>query len=201
MRVSGSFSGSWRRAPAGALASRVSASPTAAQSSGRIALKADKALFPVLDLELRLLAALPVVDLQLEIFRSNAFLEFDGGATLVVALVRPLAAEEGDQLVLADLQIAQIEPVHAALEQRIDLTRSVKIVDDLLLIDLQRDRVEREEIAYVHGKENGHLRVGGEQQLLFQHEEIAIQVDHVLLKPLHFLIQAAGIGLRFALWR
>src|SRR5262245_3103778 len=51
-------------------------------------------LFPVLDRELRLRAALPVGDLELEVLRADTLLEFEIGAALVVALVRALAAEE-----------------------------------------------------------------------------------------------------------
>src|SRR5438874_2161065 len=72
-------------------------------------------LFPVLDLEFRLLAALPVIDLQLQVFRANAFLELERRTALVVAVIRTLATEESDQLVLAHLEVAQIQAVHAAL--------------------------------------------------------------------------------------
>ena len=50
-----------------------------------------------------------VGDLELEILRADALVEFEGGAAPVVALDRALAREEGDQLVFADLQIAEIE--------------------------------------------------------------------------------------------
>src|SRR6185437_3706334 len=130
MRVSGSFSGSWRRATAGTPARSASTTATAAGSSARIAFKADKELFPVLDLELRLLAALPVVDLQLEILGSDALLESDRRPALVVALARTLPAEERHQLVLTDFQVAEVETVHATLEEGIDLARRIKIVDD-----------------------------------------------------------------------
>src|SRR6185437_10443523 len=117
MRVSGSFSGSWRRATAGTPARSASTTATAAGSSARIAFKADKELFPV-------------VDLQLEILGSDALLESDRRPALVVALARTLPAEERHQLVLTDFQVAEVETVHATLEEGIDLARRIKIVDD-----------------------------------------------------------------------
>src|SRR5580704_18358638 len=51
-------------------------------------------LFPVLDFKLRLLAALPVVDLELEVFGSDSLLELERRTATIVAFVRALAAEE-----------------------------------------------------------------------------------------------------------
>src|SRR6266704_827361 len=118
MRVTGSFSGSWRRAAAGPLAATEMARESDAMSNGsrRISLS----LFPVLDLELRLLLTLPVVDLELQVFRPDALLKLERCTPLVVAVVRALAAEERHQLVLAHLEIAAIQPVHTALEQGFD---------------------------------------------------------------------------------
>src|SRR5262249_58146154 len=82
-------------------------------------------LLPVPDLEFRLELSLPVVDLELEVLGADALLELDRGAAPVGALARPLAAEEGDQLVLPDLEVADVEPLHAALEQRVDFARRV----------------------------------------------------------------------------
>src|SRR5580700_8111741 len=86
-------------------------------------------LFPVLDLEFRLLTALPVVDLELEVLGPDALLELERRTALVVAVVGALATEEGDQLVLAHLEVAEIQAVHAALQQRFDFTRRIQIVD------------------------------------------------------------------------
>jgi hypothetical protein len=55
---------------------------------------------------------------------------------------------------------------------------------------LSRYRIECEELADVHRDEHRHLRVGGEQQVLLQHEQLAVQVQHFLLQRLHFLVQA-----------
>src|SRR5260370_25271767 len=82
-----------------------------------------KRLFPVLDLELRLLTALPVVDLELEILGSDALLELERRTALVVALVRALATEEGDQLVLAHLEITEIQAVHPTLHEGFPFAR------------------------------------------------------------------------------
>src|SRR5882757_7090732 len=114
-------------------------------------------LFPVLDLEFRLLTALPVVDLQLEVLGPDALLELERRTALVVPVVRALAAEEGDQLMLAHLEITEIQAMHAALEQRFHFARRVQVVDHFLLVDFQRDGVEREEIANIHGNEYRHL--------------------------------------------
>src|SRR5271167_2543383 len=114
MRVIGSFSGSCRRAAAGPLAASVMARESDAMScdSGRISLS----LFPVLDLEFRLLLTLPVVDLELQVFRPDALLKLERRTALVVAVIRALAAEERHQLVLAHLEVAEIQPVHTTLE-------------------------------------------------------------------------------------
>src|ERR1700737_685903 len=93
-----------------------------------------KGLFPVLDLELRLLTALPVVDLELEILGPDTLLELERCTALVVAVVRALATEEGDRLVLAHLEITEIQAVHATLEERFDFARRVQIVDHFLLV-------------------------------------------------------------------
>src|ERR1700738_176899 len=135
-----------------------------------------KRLFPVLDLELRLLTALPVVDLELEILGPDALLELERRTALVGAVVRALATEEGNQLVLAHLEVTEIQAVHAALEKRLDLARRVQVVDDFLLVDFQRDRVEREEITDIHGDEYRNLGIGREQQLFLENEQLAAQI-------------------------
>src|SRR5215469_2381364 len=173
MCPSESFSGSCRRAstaPAAASATR------AARSSARIDGRRFKGLFPVLDLELRLELALPVVDLELEILGADALLEAQRRAALVGTGIGPVAAEERHQLVRPDLEITQVQPLHAALEQRVTLARGIEIVDDFLLVDLQLHGVEREEITHVHRQEHRHLGVGGEQQLLLQDEQVLVQI-------------------------
>src|SRR5579872_3526463 len=127
-------------------------------------------LLPILDLEFRLLTALPVVDLQLQVLGSNAFLELERRTALIGALIGTLAAEEGHQLMLAHLEIAQVEAVHASFEQGLDFTRRIQVVDDFLLIDLQSHRIQSEEIPYVHGKEHRDLSIRREEQLLLEHE-------------------------------
>src|SRR6516165_2553684 len=200
MCPSESFSGSCTRAPAAAAASSAS---VAAISSAPIERRYLKGLFPVLDLELRLEFALPIVDLELEILGADALFEAQGRAAPVGARVGSGAAEEGDQLVRTDLEIAEVQSLHAPLQQRIALTRSVEIVDDFLLIEFQLDRIEREEIADVHRQEHRQLGVGGEQQLLLEDEQILVEIDHIFLQSLDVLVEPAGLGisLRGRRWR
>src|ERR1700743_2536699 len=99
MRVPGSFSGSWRRAVAGPAATTTTAA--AASASKWLRTRPLKSLFPVLDLEFRLLLALPVFDLELQVLGTDPLLEGEVGTALVVTVVWTLAAEESDQLVLA----------------------------------------------------------------------------------------------------
>src|SRR4051812_33813333 len=76
-------------------------------------------LLPVLDFEFRLQLALPVGDLELEVLRADGLLELQVRATAVVEPVRPLAREQRDELVAAELEVAEIQALHAALEQRL----------------------------------------------------------------------------------
>src|SRR5215831_15611271 len=157
MCPSESFSGSCRRASApAAAASATIAARSSARSDGRRL----QGLFPVLDLELRLELALPVVDLELEILGADTFLEAQRRAALVGPGIRSAAAEERHQLMGSDLQIAEVQPLHATLEERIALARGVQIVEHLFLIEFQLHRIEREEIAHVHREEDRHLGVG-----------------------------------------
>src|SRR3954454_22420213 len=82
-----------------------------------------RGLFPVLDGELGLTLALAVGDLQFQVLRAHALLELEIGAALVVDIVRTLAREERHQLVVAHLEVAEIDAVHAALHERLGLTR------------------------------------------------------------------------------
>src|SRR5579883_666958 len=174
MRTSGSASGSWKRATAGAAA----ASSVTAARTHRHAARA-KRLLPVLDPELRLELLLIVCDRELEVLGADVLLEVQGGAAGVVEVVRSLAGEEGDELVLADFEVTDVEPLHAALHQRVNLPGGVQIVGNLLAVDLQLHRVEGEERARVHGDEHGQLGVGRVEQLLLEHEEIAVEIEDV----------------------
>src|SRR5262245_8975843 len=105
------------------------------ERSGRIGtVRENRKLFPVLDLELRLLLLLPVVDLELEVLRADALLELESRTALVVAFVRALAGEERDELVLADLEVAEIQPLHAAFQERLGFARRIEIVRYFLLV-------------------------------------------------------------------
>src|SRR4029077_18142068 len=124
MRVGASFCGSSRAAPAGWHANNATA---AMRTSERIGCRKRRVLFPVLDFKLRLLAALPVVDLEFEVLGTDALLEPERRATPIVALMRTLAAEERHEFVLAGFEIAEVQPVHAALGKGFDLARRVQI--------------------------------------------------------------------------
>src|SRR5882672_8953287 len=102
-------------APAAAARRRSVATP---RNAARLERNRSKPLLPFLDDELRLQFADAIADLEFEVFRAHALFEIERRAALVVALVRALAAEECDQLVLAHLEIAEVDLVHAALHQR-----------------------------------------------------------------------------------
>src|SRR5690348_7507764 len=63
---------------------------------------------PDLHHELGLQLLLVVLDLQLDVLRIGRLVEPDGRAALVVALVRPLAGEEGHDLVRPRLEVAEV---------------------------------------------------------------------------------------------
>ena len=66
---------------------------------------------PDLHVEIRLELLLQVANAQLDVFRIGGLLELDGRAALVVAVVRALAGESRDELVLAGLQVAEVQPI------------------------------------------------------------------------------------------
>src|ERR1039457_3498349 len=146
----GSLSGSLLRA-AHASGWPTASSATASPSNRRPGVM--RALFPVLDFKLRLLRARVIGDLELEIFRAHALLESQVGAAPVSAIVRALAIEKRNQLVAAGLQIADIQPLHATLDERRHFARRVQIIGHFPVVDLERDRIEREEIPDVHRDE------------------------------------------------
>src|SRR5712672_4166570 len=146
-------------------------------------------LLPVLDLEFRLLAARLVGNLQFQVLRADAFLELDRSAPPVVAIVWSLAAKQSHQLVGTGLEIADVEPLHAALDERGAFTRRVEVIDDFAIVDPESDRIETEEAADIHRQEHRNLRVGGKQQLFLQHEQVLVKVDDLLLQFLDLFIQ------------
>src|SRR5580692_9186447 len=85
------------------------------------------ALFPVLDLEFRLLRARMIGDLDLEILGADTFLEPQIGTAPIVAFVGTLAVEQHHQLVCAGLEIADVESLHAALDQRRHFPRGIQV--------------------------------------------------------------------------
>src|ERR1700688_1147891 len=106
----------------------------AASNSARMTAARDRRLLPVLDHELGLQLLLLVVDLQLQVLRPDALVEADGSAALVGALLWTLAVEVSDQLVVADLEVAHVQALHAALEQGLHFARRIQVVDDFLVI-------------------------------------------------------------------
>ncbi len=127
-------------------------------------------------------------------FGVGALVELDRGAALVVALVRALAGEEGDDLVLARAQVAQVHALHAAAVQRLHLERRVEVVGDELVVELDLHRIEREQLAHVHRHEQRHLRAGREQQFFFQHQQVAVEADDVALDVLDAVVEARPGG-------
>ncbi len=114
-------------------------------------------------------------------------------AALVVALVRALAAEEGDELVLADLQIAEIQAMDAALEQGFDLARRVEIVDDLFLSIFSCTESSAKKSPTSMDRNTATCVLAGIQQLFLEYEQVAIQIDDVFLQSLHFRVETAGV--------
>src|SRR6202035_1302807 len=112
-----------------------------------------RASVPIRDLEFGLLRTLMIGDLQFQILGTDALLKAEVGRAAVVACVRTLAVEESHQFMLAGLQVADIQPLYAAFEQRRYLARRVKIVADVVVVDLEGDRVECDEIPDIHRNE------------------------------------------------
>src|SRR5258708_31505066 len=104
-----------RASVTGAAAAHAAGTATTLPSDSRIS-RHIGGLLPVLDLEFWLLAARPIGNLQLQIFRTDALLELDRGAAAIVAIVRSLAAKQGHQFMGTGFEIADVEPRHAALE-------------------------------------------------------------------------------------
>ena len=96
---------------------------------------------------------------------------------------------------LARLQVAEIKALDAATMQRLDFALRVEVPGDRLVIDAELHRVEREEVAGIHRQEHRHLGVGGEQEFLLEQEQLAVQVQHVLLEALDVAIQRFEVGL------
>ena len=127
-------------------------------------------------------------------FGLGALVELERRAALVVALVRALAGEEGDDLVRAGLQVAEVDALHAAAVQRLHFERRVEVVGDDLVVELDLHRVELEQLAHVHRHEQRHLRVGREQQFLLEHQQVAVEADHVALDVLDAGVERPARG-------
>ncbi len=136
----------------------------------------------------------------LSVMRSSTYLAptpfstLQRGAALVVALVRALAGEECRDLVLAGLQVAEPQALHAAALQGFLLALGVEVVRDLLVVHLELHGIDREERADVHRHEHGHLRARGEQQVLLQHEEVAVEVDDLAAQRLDLGVEHRAVA-------
>ena len=112
----------------------------------------------------------------------------------VIALVRSLAGEERDQLVLAVLEVAEVDALDAAAVQRLDLERRIEIVGDDLVVELHLHGIELEHLADVHRHEHGHLRVRRKQQLFLEQEQILVEIEDLLLEVLHIGIERVELS-------
>ena len=84
-------------------------------------------------------------------------------SNLIVSRVRTAAREDRHELVIAGLQIADVQALHAALDQGFGLALRVEIVRNILVVDLQLHGVEAEELTHVHRHEDRGLRVRRKQ--------------------------------------
>src|ERR1022692_808037 len=116
--------------------STASASSKPTRAIGRSEELMRRTSFPVFDRELWLVLRSLVGDFQFQILRAHALVEVDGGAAFVIALHRSLAGEKCHQLVLSDLQIAEVDLLHPALEQGVRLASRVQIILHFLVVDL-----------------------------------------------------------------
>ncbi len=156
----------------------------------------EHALLPDPRVELGLQLLRLITDLQFDEFGANAFIEIQRRAAPVIPIMRTLAREESHQLMLPDLEIAQINPLDTAAMESIDLTLGIQIIRDLFAVELYLDRVERKKFADIDRQENCNLRVRGIQQLLLEHKEFAIQIKNRAFQRLGVLIQRRNCGLR-----
>ena len=77
-----------------------------------------------LDDELRLHLRLAVGDREL-IYFGPILLELQGRAAAIIARVRAFTGKHGHQLVLTGLEVADAQPLHPALNESRDASRSV----------------------------------------------------------------------------
>jgi len=106
--------------------------------------------------------------------------------------MRAAAGEQGHQLVLARAQVAHVQALHAAPVQGLYLPRGVQVRGDDLVVQLDLHRFQLEQLAHVHGHEDRHLRVGGEEQFLLEHQQVAVQADDLGLQVLDACVQRRG---------
>src|SRR5690606_24768531 len=150
----------------------------------------------LLDDELGLLLALAIGDRELDVLRADPLLERQRRTATVVSRVRPVARENCHELVLARSDVADVEPLDAALDEGLSFARRVEVARDVLFIELDLDGVQRKELAHVHRYENRDLRVRREKQLLLEQEQIPVQVEHLLLQVLHVLVERTELRAR-----
>ena len=80
---------------------------------------------------------------------------------------------------LAGRHVAGVDPLHAALLQRLELLEAVDVVRDGLAVDLDLHRVEPQRVALGERDEDRDLRVGRIEQLLLELAELGGDAEHV----------------------
>src|SRR5690606_537643 len=103
--------------------------------------------------------------------------------------VRSMPRKNCNQLMISDLQVAHVHPMHSTAQQSAEFTIGIEVVGNFLTIDLQVHRVELEVFPDVHRDKERHLRVRREKQLFLQQEQVAIQGKHFFLQRLHVLVE------------
>jgi hypothetical protein len=95
--------------------------------------------------------------------------------------------------VLAGLEVAHVQALHATATKSVHLAGGVQVAGNNLIVHLEFDRIQRQELTGLHAQEDRELGAGGEQQVFLQHEQVAVQLDHLLAE----FLDAHGHGIRF----
>ena len=107
-----------------------------------------------------------------------------------------LPATDDVDPVVARGDVAGVDPLNAALLERLELLEAVDVPRDRRAIDLHRHGVEPERLALLHRHEHRHLRVGGVEQPLLELVQLRGDPEHVRLDLLDLLVQALHLLLR-----
>ena len=142
----------------------------------------------------RLVIPLGVPDRQFDEGGFESLVEIHRGRPAVGSTLRTPPCEHRCQLMLALLDVPEKDPLHAATEQRIDLPFRIEMMGHFLAVELQGHGIEREKFADVHRQEHSNLRTGGEQQILLEDDEVALQLKQPLLDGLKVFGRRLGAG-------